>query len=94
MIATSLVETSLYQAQYFHNMRYRFDQFNVEIENPTVEVLSVSDRITDKTCSVDIVLTTDTAQFGINLTGFTYADTWEDADVESWVSTELEKYAV
>ena len=74
---------------------YKFEQFNVEITNPTVEVVNVLDAINQKTCSVDVVLTTDTATFGVNLQGFTYAETWTDEEIILWVNdVELPKYAV
>ena len=75
-------------------MTYKFEQFNVEITNPTTEVKLVNDNIIDKVCSVEILLTTDTAKFGVQLDGFTYANTWEDADVLNWVNEELKKYEV
>lgn len=76
-------------------MTYKFEQFNVEIVNPTIEVLSVSDNIKQKTCAVSIQLTTDSAKFGVDLNGFTYLDTWEDADIENWVlNVELPKYEI
>ena len=73
---------------------YKFEQFKVEITNPTTEVKLVNDNIIDKVCSVEILLTTDTAKFGVQLDGFTYADTWEDADVLNWVNEELKNYEV
>ena len=75
-------------------MTYKFEQFNVEITNPTTEVKLVNDNIVDKVCSVETLLTTDSAKFGVQLDGFTYADTWEDADVLNWVTEELKKYEV
>lgn len=75
-------------------MTYRFEQFNVEITNPVVNVVCVADNINAKTCSVDITLTTDTAEFGVNLQGFTYVETWDDTDIEAWVANELVKYEV
>ena len=75
-------------------MTYKFEQFKVEITNPTTEVKLVNDNIIDKVCSVEIILTTDTAKFGVQLDGFTYAETWEDADVLNWVNEELKKYEV
>jgi len=75
-------------------MTYKFEQFKVEITNPTTQVKLVNDNIIDKVCSVEILLTTDTAKFGVQLYGFTYADTWEDADVLNWVTQELKKYEV
>ena len=74
--------------------KYKFEQFKVEITNPTTEVKLVNDNIIDKVCSVEILLTTDTAKFGVQLDGFTYADTWQDADVLNWVNEELKKYEV
>ena len=74
--------------------KYKFEQFKVEITNPTTEVKLVNDNIIDKVCSVEILLTTDTAKFGVQLDGFTYADTWEDADVINWVTLALVKYEV
>jgi hypothetical protein len=75
-------------------MTYKFEQFNVEIVNPTIEVLSVNDDIKQKTCVVYIQLTTDSAKFGVDLNGFTYLDTWEDSDVYKWVEVELKKHEV
>jgi hypothetical protein len=74
---------------------YKFEQFNVEIVNPTIEVVNVADAINAKTCSVDVVLTTDTATFGVNLQGFTYAETWTDEEIILWVNdVELPKYEI
>jgi hypothetical protein len=75
-------------------MTYKFEQFNVEITNPTIEVVNVIDNINTKVCNVDILLTTDTAQFGVTLNGFTYSETWDDQDIRDWVAIELEKYEV
>ena len=74
---------------------YKFSQFNVEITNPTVEVVNVSDAINEKTCSVNVLLTTDSAQFGVNFSGFTYTDTWTDEEIILWVNNvELPKYEI
>lgn len=73
---------------------YKFPQFKTEITDPQIEVQAVNDSIKDKSCSVDVLLTTDTAKFGVNLSGFTYVDTWEDADIYAWVQVELEKYEI
>lgn len=75
-------------------MTYKFEQFNIEIINPVVEVVNVIDNINTKTCNVDVLLTTDTAEFGVMLEGFTYEETWDDADVINWVGIELQKYVV
>ena len=75
-------------------MTYKFEQFNIEIVNPTIEVQAVNDNIKSKSCAVDLLLTTDSAKFGIQLNGFTYAETWEDEDVYLWVQNELKKYEI
>jgi hypothetical protein len=73
---------------------YKFEQFNVEITNPTIEVVNVIDAINQKTCSVDVLLTTDSAEFGVNLQGFTYTTDWSDEEVQIWTFVELSKYEI
>lgn len=75
-------------------MTYKFENWNVEITNPIVEVVNVIDNINTKTCNVDVLLTTDSAEFGVTLNGFTYEETWDDQDVRNWVAIELEKYEI
>jgi hypothetical protein len=50
------------------------------------------DNIAEKTCSVDVLLSVDSASFSVTLDGFTYSDTWEDSDIDAWVNNELKKY--
>lgn len=74
---------------------YKFPQFNVEITDPSVEVTNVTDNIQQKTCSASVLLTTPSAQFGVQFDGFTYVDSWEDQDIIDWVNNvELPKYIV
>ena len=74
---------------------YSFPQFNVEITDPIVNIERVNDSILYKSCTVDVVLTTPSAVFGVNFQGFTYDTTWDDADIEAWVNdVELPKYLV
>lgn len=75
-------------------MKYKFPQFNVTITEPTIEVLQVTDSINTQTCSVDVLLSVDLAQFGVTLDGFTYVSDWSDDEVRNWTFVELEKYAV
>jgi len=75
-------------------MTYKFENWNVEIVDPLKQVVNVIDNIEAKTCNVDLLLTTDTAQFGVTLSGFTYEETWDDQEVRDWVAIELEKYEV
>ena len=50
-------------------MTYRFEQFNIDIVNPTVDANedSISLQPTLNTISVDVTLTTDSATFGVRL---------------------------
>jgi hypothetical protein len=74
---------------------YKFPQFNVEITDPLINVEKVNDSIMYHTCSVDVVLTTESAVFGVTFVGFTYVDTWHDDDIVAWVeNVELPKYLV
>jgi hypothetical protein len=73
---------------------YIFPQFKVSITNPQIEIdmNSISDKAIDKLLSVDVVLITDTASFGVRAEDMPYADTWEDNEVPSMVDTWLTQY--
>ena len=74
---------------------YNFPQFNVEITDPIINIERVNDSILYQSCTVDVVLTTPSAVFGVNFKGFIYDTTWNDADIEAWVNdVELPKYLV
>ena len=75
-------------------MNYKFENWNVEIVDPIKQVVNVIDNIENKTCNVNLLLTTDTAQFGVTLNGFTYSETWTDQEVRDWITIELQKYEV
>lgn len=74
---------------------YKFEQFNVEIVNPTVTVTTVTDNIIDKTCTANVILTTPSTNFGVSFEGYTYESDWNDQDIINWVNNvELPKYQV
>jgi hypothetical protein len=74
---------------------YKFEQFNVEITNPTVTVVTVHDAIQEKVCSADVVLSVPDANFGVTFTGYTYTTDWNDQDIIDWVNNvELPKYEI
>jgi len=75
-------------------MTYKFENWNIEIVDPIKQVVNVIDNIENKTCNVDLLLTTDTAQFGVTLSGFTYSETWTDQEIREWVAIELQKHEV
>lgn len=71
-----------------------FEQFRLQIENPTITIVKINDNIQEKTCDVDIELHTEAASLGVTLSGFTYSDTWEDMHIESWVAVKIKEYEV
>jgi len=74
---------------------YKFPQFNVEIVNPTVTVLTVVDNIIDRVCSANVLLATPSTNFGVEFTNYTYTTDWDDQDIIDWVNNvELPKYEV
>jgi len=75
-------------------MTYKFPQFNVEIVNPTVTIVTVNDSIQLNTCNVEVLLSTQSANFGISFNGFTYVTDWNDTDIALWVNEQLIKYEV
>jgi hypothetical protein len=77
-------------------MTYKFEQFKVEIVNPTISINlnTISDKAIDKLLAVDVLLTTDSAQFGVRSEDMPYQDSWDDADVEVMVNTWLIQFEV
>ena len=72
-------------------MKYKFPQFNVEIVDPTItiDLNTIQDKAIDKLLSVDVLLSTDTAQFGVIAQDMPYLDTWEDSDIPAMVDNWL-----
>jgi hypothetical protein len=77
-------------------MTYLFPQFKVEISNPTifVNLNTIQDKAIDQLLSVDVVLNTDSAKFGVTATDMPYTDTWEDNDVEAMVFIWLKQFEI
>ncbi len=75
---------------------YKFEQFNVEIIDPTIEIMmnTIADKAIDKLLSIDVVLTTTTAKFGVRLDDMPYDPTWDDSDISVMVNTKLQEYIV
>jgi hypothetical protein len=73
---------------------YIFPQFKVSITDPSIEIdmNSISDRAIDQLLSVDVVLTTDTASFGVRAEDMPYKDTWEDSEIAGMVDTWLTQF--
>jgi hypothetical protein len=75
-------------------MKYKFPQFQVEVKNPTVEIdmNTIGDKAIDKLLSVDVVLSTPTAKFGVRAEDMPYDPTWEDASIPDMVAEWLKQY--
>lgn len=77
-------------------MTYKFEQFKVEISNPTISVDldTIQDKAISKLLSVGVTLTTESATFGVTAIDMPYSDTWEDSEVEGMVLNWLTQFAV
>jgi len=77
-------------------MTYSFPQFSVQIVNPTIfiNLNTIQDKAVDKLLSVLVVLSTDSAEFGVIAEDMPYINTWEDTDIPSMVNNWLNQYAV
>ena len=75
---------------------YIFPQFKVSITDPStmVDMNTISDKAIDKLLSVDVILTTDTASFGVRAEDMPYTNTWEDGDVQGMVENWLTQFEV
>jgi hypothetical protein len=65
-------------------MRYKFPQFNIEIQ-PTeiiVDLETIRDRAISKLLCVNIKLVTDRVTYVHSLEGIPYQQSWYDEDVE------------
>lgn len=77
-------------------MTYKFEQFKIEIVDPIISVNlnTIQDKAIDQLLSVDVVLTTDSATFGVTAIDMPYTDTWEDSEVEGMVVKWLKQFEV
>jgi hypothetical protein len=75
---------------------YKFEQFKVEIVNPTItiDLNTIQDKAIDKLLSVDILLTTDSATFGVNANDMPYEYSWDDDDIPTMVNKWIEQFEV
>jgi len=77
-------------------MKYKFEQFKVEIENPTVtiDLNTIKDKAIDRLLSVDIILETADATFGLLAQDMPYIETWNDTDIADMVNNWLINFEV
>jgi hypothetical protein len=75
-------------------MTYQFPFFETTITDPTIEVVYITDDLKNKACKVDVLLSTPTQDYGVNLDGFKYTSTWSTEEVMAWAFVELTKYEI
>ena len=77
-------------------MTYKFPQFNIELVNPTIEIdlNTIQDKAIDKLLSVDVLLSTDSAKFGVRAKDMPYVNTWEDGDIPNMVNIWLIQFEI
>lgn len=75
---------------------YKFEQFKVEIVNPTItiDLNTIQDKAIDKLLSVDILLTTDSATFGVIANDMSYEYSWDDDDIPLMVDKWIKQFEV
>jgi hypothetical protein len=75
---------------------YKFEQFKIEIVNPTITINlnTIQDKAIDKLLSVDILLTTDSATFGVNANDMPYEYSWDDDDIPTMVDKWIKQFEV
>jgi hypothetical protein len=75
---------------------YKFEQFKVEIVNPTITINlnTIQDKAIDKLLSIDILLTTDSATFGVNANDMPYEYSWDDDDIPTMVDKWIKQFEV
>jgi hypothetical protein len=75
---------------------YKFEQFKIEIVNPTItiDLNTIQDKAIDKLLSIDILLTTDSATFGVNANDMPYEYSWDDDDIPTMVDKWIKQFEV
>lgn len=75
---------------------YKFEQFKVEIVNPiiTIDLNTIQDKAISKLLSIDILLTTDSATFGVTANDMSYEYSWDDDDIPLIVDKWIKQFEV
>lgn len=75
---------------------YKFEQFKIEIVNPTItiDLNTIQDKAIDKLLSIDILLTTDSATFGVTANDMPYEYSWDDDDIPLMVDKWIKQFEV
>jgi hypothetical protein len=74
---------------------YRFNQFNIDLVDPTMTVVAARYEIGAATGCVEVVLITPDAELrGVTFNGFPNDGEWSDSDVMAWAETQLELHKI
>jgi len=73
-------------------MNYQFPFFETTITDPTIEVVYITNDLRNKAVRVDVILSTPSQDYGVNLDGFKYTSTFTTEEVMAWTFVELTKY--
>ena len=75
-------------------MKYKFENYNIEIVDPTIVRLQYLDEFgATKMPVIATLQTPDGSRFGgIDLGVFEYGKTYEDADVMAWALVQLDTF--
>jgi hypothetical protein len=78
---------------------YKFEQFKVEIIDPTVTIhgkvgTEVHNGVEQSVTYADVLLTTKTAKFAVQLLSDVTPKNWDIESLEAWVAAELEKFKI
>ena len=77
--------------------KYKFPQFNIEIIDPTIEVNPIVNDLNPNamTLTADVILETDTAKFGVQLTDVPVKDlNYNYDELVDRVITKLQYYEI
>jgi len=77
-------------------MKYKFDQFDAEIENPTIEVNTTSITLNAERLklSVDVALIVDSARMAVNLDEIPFTFPFEIESLVTKVTQRLTDYEI
>lgn len=78
----------------FLNMTYQFPFFDSNISDPEITVVYITNDLKNKACKVDVLLSTPSQDYGVNLDGFSYTSTFTTDEVIDWTFNELKKYEI
>lgn len=75
--------------------KYKFEQFNFEIENPEIEISKdITISVQNKTFSVKVILMTQSTKVAVFLENISYSGKFDEEKISELVILKLEEFAV